>query len=170
MPADADVEVVGANDDAVTVAGPATSQVRLDAGARSAVTAGFARDAAVAHDRPGRDRVFLNLENVRGQSDASAFRVYVGVPDGEDVESHPDRLAGSVAPFGLRKASQLDGEHAGQGLNFVFDITRIVDQLHAEGSFDVDHLPVRIVPVRELAEAAHVSIGRISIVRQRQRA
>lgn len=167
MAANPEVELVGANDESVTVRGPAASRLRLDAGMRRSVTATFAPDAAVVPGQDTPDRVFLNLENVRGQSDAAAFRVYVGVPDGEDVESHPDRLAASVAPFGLRKASQPDGEHAGQGLNFAFDITRIVNELQAEGSFDVDHLPVRIVPVRELADAAQVTIGRISIFRQR---
>ena len=164
VPADSNVELVGANEEAVTVRSTATSRVRLDPQARSSVGATFA-PAAAGSAAP--DRVFLNLENVRGQSDASAFRVYVGVPDGENVDAHPDLLAGSVAPFGVRKATQPDGEHAGQGLNFVLDITRIVDRLHAAGSFDVEHLPVRIVPVRELPEEQQVSIGRISIFRQR---
>ena len=168
VPADSNVELVGANEQAVTVRSAATTAVRLDAGTRQRVAAAFAPDAAAEPGAAGAERVFLNLENVRGRSDASAFRVYVGVPDGEDVDSYPDRLAGSVAPFGLRKASEPDGEHAGQGLNFVIDITRIVNQLHAEGSFDVDDLPVRIVPVRALADAAQVSIGRVSIFRQRQ--
>jgi tyrosinase len=166
VPAEPDVELVGANDEAVTVRGPAATRVRLDAGMRRRVTATFAPDAAVTPGQPAPDRVFLNLEHVRGQSDAAAFRVYVGVPEGEDVETHPDRLAGSVAPFGLRKASRPDGEHAGQGLNFVFDITGIVNELQGAGSFDVDDLPVRIVPVRDLADQAQVSIGRISIYRQ----
>lgn len=164
VPARPHVDLVGANDQAVTVRGPVSSRVRLDVAARRDVAAAFAPGTAVE----GGDRLFLNLENVRGQSDASAFRVYVGVPDGEDVDAHADRLAGSVAPFGLRKASQPDGEHAGQGLNFVFDITAIVDQLHAEGSFDVDDLPVRLVPVRDLADQRQVSVGRISIYRERQ--
>jgi tyrosinase len=166
VPARPDVELVGANDEAVTVRGPATSRVRLDAGSRRRVSGTFTADATA--DQGGTERVFLNLENVRGQSDASAFRVYVGVPDDEDVEAHPDRLAGSVAPFGLRKASLPDGEQAGQGLNFVFDITRIVNRLAATDTFDVDDLPVRIVPLRDLPDEAQVSIGRISIVRQRQ--
>jgi tyrosinase len=164
---DPDVELVGANDEAVTVRAPTTSRLRLDANTRQRMTSEFAAGTAVVHGETGAGRVFLNLENVRGQSDASAFRVYVGIPDGEDVESHPDRLAGSVAPFGLRKASQPDGEHAGQGLNFVFDITRIVDDLHTAGSFDVDDLAVRIVPVRDFVEQTQVSVGRISIFQQR---
>ena len=112
------------------------------------------------------DRVFLNLENVRGQSDAAAFDVFVGVPDDQDPADHPDRLAGSIAPFGLRKASAADDEHAGQGLTFVLEITDIVDRLHLEDSFDVDSLPVRIVPVHPVADEVGLSIGRISIFRQ----
>jgi tyrosinase len=162
-----EVELLGANDVAVTVGGPVSSQVRLDSGASRKLTAAMAAGRAGTGDQ-GAGRVFLNLENVRGRSDASAFRVYVGVADGADVDSHPDLLAGGIAPFGLRKASQPDGEHAGQGLNFVLDITRIVTLLQAQGSFDAADLPVRIVPVRVLPEQAQVSIGRISIVRQPQ--
>jgi tyrosinase len=166
VPARPNVELVGATDEAVTVRDTATSRLRLDAGMRRRVTAAFAPDAAAQPDRAASDRVFLNLENVRGQSDAAAFSVYVGVPDGADVDSYPDRLVGSVAPFGMRKASQPDGEHAGQGLNFVFDITKVVDELHTAGSFDVEDLPVRIVAVRDLGDDAQVTIGRISIFRQ----
>jgi tyrosinase len=165
VPTGRNVELLGANDEAVTVRGPATSRVRLDPGMRRTVMAALARRVAASPDE-GSDRVLLNLENVRGQSDASAFRVYVGIPDGDDVASHPELLAGSIAPFGMRKASRPDDEQAGQGLNFVFDITRIVDQLHTAGSFDVDDLPVRVVPVRDLPDEAQVSIGRISIFRQ----
>ena len=79
---------------------------------------------------------------------------------------HPDQLAGSIAPFGLRQASEDDGEHAGQGLTFVLEITDIVDQLQLEDSFDVDDLEVRLVPVAPDADDADVTIGRISIYRQ----
>jgi tyrosinase len=112
------------------------------------------------------DRVFLNLENVRGQSDATAFSVYLGVGDEEDPAEHPERLAGSIAPFGVSQASDFDDEHAGQGLTFVLEITDIIDQLHLEGGFDVDSLPVRIVPVRPISRKSELSIGRISIFRQ----
>ena len=112
------------------------------------------------------DRVFLNLENVRGQSDATAFSVYLGVGDEEDPAEYPERLAGSIAPFGVSQASDFDDEHAGQGLTFVLEITDIVDQLHLEGGFDVDSLPVRIVPVRPIGRRSELSIGRISIFRQ----
>jgi tyrosinase len=168
VPGGHNVELIGANDQGVTVAGPVTSSVRLESGTRRRATTSPTANLLAETSAAASDRVLLNLENVRGQSDASAFRVYVGVPDGDDVESHPQLLAGSVAPFGLRKASQRDGEQVGEGLTFVLDITRIVDLLNAEGSFDVDQLPVRVVPVRPLPHQAQVSIGRISIYRQGQ--
>ena len=48
----------------------------------------------------------------------------------------------------------------------MLEITDIVDQLHLEGGFDVDSLPVRIVPVRPIGRKSELSIGRISIFRQ----
>ena len=112
------------------------------------------------------DRVFLNLENVRGQSDATAFRVYLGLGDEQDPAEHPERLAGSIAPFGVSQASDSGDEHGGQGLTFVLEVTNIVDQLHLEGGFDVGSLPVRIVPVRPVSTESQLTIGRVSIFRQ----
>jgi tyrosinase len=117
---------------------------------------------------PAPDRVFLNLENVRGLVDSTAFHVYVGLPEGANPAGHPELLAGSVALFGARKASIADEEHGGQGLTFVLEITKIVDSLHLNQAFDVDSLPVRIVPVKPVPEDAQVSIGRVSIFRQGQ--
>jgi tyrosinase len=70
-------------------------------------------------------------------------------PDTEEVA----RLALILAVLG-------DGEEA------VLEITDIIDQLHLEGGFDVDSLPVRIVPVRPIGRKSELSIGRISIFRQ----
>jgi tyrosinase len=163
VPRDRDVELVGANQETVTVQAPTASRVRLDPAMRRKAAARLpAPDASAGKS----DRVFLNLENVRGQSDASAFRVYVGVPDGEDPAAHPDRLAGTISPFGMRKASQPDGEHAGEGLTYVLDITKIASQLHAAGSFDADDVPVQIVPLRQLPDEQKLTIGRISVFRQ----
>jgi tyrosinase len=120
---------------------------------------------ALAAETATSDRVFLNLENVRGLTDSTAFRVYVDLPDDATPTDHPERLAGSVALFGVRKASLADEEHAGQGLTFVLEITKIVDALHLDNALDVDALNVRIVPVRPVPEDAQVSIGRISIFR-----
>jgi tyrosinase len=103
---------------------------------------------------------------VRGESDASALRVYIDLPDGVDPASRPDLLAGSVAPFGMRKASRPDDEHGGQGLTFVLDVTEIVEAVQAAGRWDADQLSVRIVPRREIPGGASIEIGRISIYRE----
>jgi len=157
------VELVGANRESLPVKGSeARTSVELDAGVRHKVAASLVAAAQTAAP----DRVFLNLENVRGLADSSAFRVYVGLPDDANPADHPERLAGSVALFGVRKASLADGEHAGQGLTFVLEITNIVDALHLNSALDVDALDVRIVPVRPVPEEAQISIGRVSIFRQ----
>ena len=161
------VELVGSNDESVPLRSAGSrSRVSLDAGMRRKVTRSLAPPADARVEDAVPDRLFLNLESVRGQADAAAFNVYVGVPDDDDVADHPDQLAGTIAPFGLRQASEGDGMHAGQGLTFVLEITDIVDKLHLEDSFDVDDLEVRLVPVAPDADDADVTIGRISIYRQ----
>lgn len=151
------VELVGASKKPLRITGrdEVHAAVQLDKRARKKVSASLA--AAASAEAPAPDRVFLNLENVRGLKDSTTFQVFVN-----------DRLADTVALFGVRKATVGEGEHAGQGLNVVIDISAIVDQLHLKDTIDVDQLDVRIVPLRHVPEEAEVSIGRISIFRQGQ--
>jgi tyrosinase len=156
------VELVGASRDSVKIAGSeARASVQLDRNVRRKITASLsaAADAAVPQ-AAAPDRVFLNLENVRGLDDATAFQVYLNSP------GQPEQLAGSVGLFGVSKATLTDEEHAGQGLNLPLEITDIVDALHLKNAFDVDAIQVRIVPVRPVPEDAQVSIGRVSIFRE----
>ena len=151
-------ELVGASQAAVKIAGSeARTSVKLDQQVRRKVAASL---SAAAETAAPPDRVFLNLENVRGLEDATAFQVYVTSP------GHPEQLAGSVGLFGVSKATLAEEEHAGQGLNFPIEITDIVDALHLRNALDVDSLSVRIVPIRPVPEDAQVSIGRISIFRE----
>ncbi len=165
MTSDKKTELVGATRDAVQVKGAETlASVHLDKGVRRKVAASL---VAAAMTSPP-DRVFLNLENVRGQSDATAFHVYIRRPQGSGAlaAADPWMKAGNIALFGVRKASLATGEHGGQGLTFVLEITKIIDTLHLGGALDVDSLDVRIVPVKPVSELAQVSIGRMSVVRQ----
>ena len=158
------VELLGANNQSLRLTGnEARAAITLDAAVQRKVTASFLA-AAAAPVRP--DRIFLNLENVRGLSDATAFNVYVDLPEGEDPAKHPDNLAGSVALFGVRKATLADGQHAGDGLTFVLEITHVIDKLHLAGGIDANQLHIRLVPVRPVPESAQASIGRISVFRQ----
>jgi tyrosinase len=165
-----EVELVGAHDRPVPLVGGGAvrADVRLDAPARDRMTANLSALAADEAGEPATapERVFLNLENVRGLLDAVAFRVYVNVPDDADPADFPERLAGSIALFGVTQATERDDEHSGQGLTFVLDITRIVHALHLEDEADADALAVRIVPVKPVPAEAQVSIGRVSVFRQ----
>lgn len=156
-------ELLGANQQSLSLTGTeARTSVTLDTAVRAKVATSFA--AAAGGGAP--DRVFLNLENVRGLNDATVFSVYINVPDGEDPASHPELRAGSIALFGVRKATMTDDKQAGDGLTFVLDITHIIDALHLAGNLNVSQLHVRLVPRRPVPESAQVSIGRISVFRQ----
>lgn len=156
------VELVGASPTGLTLAASGLStSVRLDPGVRSKVSMSLARAAADAVP----DRVFLKLENVRGNYDGSVLSVYINLPEGAKPGDHPELLAGSIGLFGLQEASAEEGEHGGQGLDFVFEVTKIVDALHLQRSLDADSLHVSIVPRHALPEHVEVTVGRVSIFR-----
>jgi tyrosinase len=157
------VELVGANQGALEIQGNETStSVLLDQPTVQKVV----KSLGIVQQTFKPDRVFLNIENVRGTADATSYDVYVGLPSGANVADHPELLAGNVTLFGVRKASLPNGEHGGQGLTFVLDISDIVDQLQLSNRLDVDSIDVRLVPVRPAAGAPKVTIGRVSIYRQ----
>lgn len=145
-------ELVGANQQSLKISGTGDvhSAVRLNKDVQRKVRASF---AAAAAPEQAPDRVFLNLENVRGSNDATTLNVYVN-----------ERLAGNVSFFGVRRASM--PEHGGKGRTLVLEITNIVDDLHLQGGFDLDKLDIRIEPLTPVPEDANVSIGRMSIFRQ----
>lgn len=157
------VELVGASAGSLEIKGnDAQATVTLNRAARDKVSASLT--AAATAGQP--DRVFLNLENVTGLADATTLNVYLGVPAGQDPDQHPDRLAGSVSLFGVRKASKADGPHGGKGLTLVLEITDLIDAIHLGKTLDVDKLDVRIIPLRPVHEKSQIKIGRISIFRQ----
>ena len=157
------VELVGANQQALPIKGAgATTSVKLNSEIQQKVV----RSLSVASEKAAPDRIFLNLENVRGTFDASVLSVYIDLPENAKPGDHPELMAGSVGLFGLRRASAKDGEHAGQGLNFVLEITKIVDALHLRNALDPNALRVRIVPHRAIPDKAEITVGRVSIYRE----
>jgi tyrosinase len=159
------VELLGANNQSLRLIGTeASTSVMLDATVQRKVITSLQTAATAA--KPAPDRIFLNLENVRGLNDATAFSVYINLPEGDDPARHPELLAGSIALFGVRKATLADGQHAGNGLTFVLEITHVIDALHLAGALNLSPLRVRLLPVKPVSEAAQISIGRISIFRQ----
>lgn len=147
-------ELLGANAGALQVkTSGARATVRLDSGVRRKVS----NSLAAASEAHAPDNVYLQLENVRGTRDSYILNISVN-----------QQSAGSVALFGLRRASMADSEHGGGGLTFLVDITKIVDSLFLDNTLDADALDVRIVPHNAIPDDETITIGRISIYRQGQ--
>lgn len=163
MPSRRNVELVGVNRGPLRITGAqAVTSIHLDHEMRRRVTESLTQFALDSYP----DRVFLNLENVKGTDDSAVLQVYVEAPASGKFDRSAARLAGTVALFGLRQASLVNGEHAGQGMTFVLEITNIVDSLYLENSLDVDSLQVRIAPIMPVPQNEQITIGRISIYRQ----
>lgn len=154
------VEVVGASAAALPIAGKgAQTSVRIDKQMHAKVAGRLAATTAAAPGaRP--EQVFLNLENVRGYSDATVLQVYLQFT-GEDGGAPVERQVGSIGLFGITRATETDAGHAGTGLSYVLNITKPYAEF--VGSTNVG---VRLQAVAPVQQSADVSVGRISIVRQ----
>ena len=158
MPEDVIPEMVGASEEGVPLAATSTEvEVAVEA------PSGPAFAAAAERARPR--KVYLKVENVRGEElAASGYLFYVDLPPGADPAEYEDRRAGKVSMFGVLEASQSDEEHSGSGLTFSFDITGVVERLQEAGEWDPEHLRVTFTPVRAAEEQpGNVSAGRVSL-------
>jgi tyrosinase len=156
-------ELLGASDGPLVVKGR-TSQttVKLDSSIRRKVIHSLVNASQTALP----DNVYLKLENVRGTFDASVLGVYVNLPNDAKPRDSQKFLAGNVSLFGLRGASAKDGQHGGEGLTFLLNVTRVVDSLYLDKQLDVGALSVTIVPSRPLPDKADITVGRISLYRE----
>ena len=159
-----ETELLGANAAPFRIQGVLNhTSVKLDPGVRGKVATSLFKASETALP----DRVYLKLDNIRGNFDAAVLGVYVNLPDNAKPGASREFFAGSVALFGLRRASVTDGQHVGEGLTFLLDITSRIDDLHlSAGGFAADSLRVSLVPTRALPEQSDITVGRISVFRQ----
>lgn len=147
-------ELVGASKEPLRIkSSGARATVRLDHGIRVKMSASL----ALASEVNVPDQVYLQLENIRGNIDAFKLNISVN-----------QQIAGTVALFGLRRATLKDGRHGGEGLTFVLDITNIIDNLFLDNALDADSLDVRIVPNQAVPDNAEFTVGRVSVYRRGQ--
>ena len=147
-------ELLGANEGALQIRSSGSrTTVRLDSQVRSQVTRSLL--GASLDNLP--DRVYLQLEDVRGSIDAYKLNV--------SVNQEP---VGTVSLFGLRRASDRDGAHGGAGLNFILDITDIIDRVFMADALVADTLDVKIEPNHSVQEKSAITVGRVSVYRQTQ--
>jgi tyrosinase len=156
-------EMMAASPEGLSLRGaqPLRSALRVAPVARDRLLTSFAaRETAP-------DRVFLTLENITGLSNAGAFSVYLGLPEGtKDDATLQAHLVGGVSLFGVRQASDPDGAHGGSGITVTLEVTEIVDRLHLSNALDGQDIDVDILPVGSIPDSAAVRIGRISLHRQ----
>ena len=148
-------ELLGAHDGSLLIkSSGARAQVRLDSGVRRQLSKSL--ESASVDALP--DRAYLQLENVRGTRDAQTLTV--------SVNGH---AAGTIALFGLRRATLKDQSHGGSGLRFELDITAIIDQLYLDDALEADTLDVKIQPSRAVDAEAPITVGRVSVYRERHK-
>ncbi len=150
-------EIAGASDGSVPLVPGSSASIRMVGPAP--------RGRGVApQELPDRE-VFLRLEGVRGTDvGVGVYAIYVGVPEGDDPESHPELKAGLLATFGLEASSRPGGHGITQSLK----ITSIARHLREQGRWDPNELRVSFVeetPARGIAPetADDVAASRISV-------
>ncbi len=148
-------ELLGAHDGSLKLGSSGVrASVRLaPAAQKSFRNVPLARLAAEA-EAPA-EHLYLQLENVRGTRDAQKLSVYVN-----------DQLAGTVALFGLRRASTAEGGHGGSGLTLELGISHLLPVLAQAGQEGAAPLDVRIIPSQAVPEDADIRIGRVSLYRE----
>ena len=146
--------LVGSNSGKITITGaPATTEVKLQPEVTEAV------------GLVGEERVFLNLENVRGTAPSARLMIRIGAPSAGAALAEDSSYSVPVALFGLKQATASDGEHGGNGINVAVDITEIAGKLQEEAGASIDQLQVRIEQQAE-GEVSPITVDRISIYKQ----
>jgi len=144
-------ELVGASSGSLTLNSKATkTQVKLQSSSWKSVSNSIMK--ASVSKIP--DEVYLQLEGVKGGSDSNFISVYVN-----------EKFVKSISLFGLLAASMTNAAHGNSGLNFKFNITEIVDDLHLENDLNMDSLNVEIKTKNPLVEGKEITVDRIGIYR-----
>jgi tyrosinase len=147
--------LVGASDGKITVtATPATADVKLRP------------EAAEAAGLEAEQRIFLNLENVRGTSPSALLMLRIGAPAAGAVPAADSSFLVPVALFGLAQSSAPDGDHGGNGINVAVDITDIARSLAQTAGTSLEQFQVQIEHDQHEENPEPVTVERISIYKQ----
>lgn len=167
MPRKPTVELIGANDRPLRLEGIDTqTSLEVDTRGSNKLMRSFSAKRLLGDEPHTPDRVFLNLENVRGRRDAMVLDVYLNLPSDADPQQHPELRVGSVSLFGIRKASRSDAPHGGSGLNLTVEITDYIDAQGLDPSLDLQDLRVKLIAEAPIKPEDDITIGRISLYRQ----
>ncbi len=140
--------LVGANAGALTVG---------DAPVRSRI-AMVARPIAATLGAVGGERVYLNLEGVKGSKASGVLNVILTTPGGDPKEASPDAIK-TLAFFGLANATSAEGPHAGNGLSATVEITEIARRLQADQRLE----QIEAYVAQPEGSGSEITVDRISV-------
>jgi tyrosinase len=156
----------------------ASKKVRLTGSLQTTTVAiqepsGPAKARGKAAKAPALGETYLQIENIVSKKSHATYEVYVNLPENANPADYPDRNAGALHLFGVRRASTRSAEHSGSGVNFSLDITKLADSLKEKNAWDDRNVRVTFVPrseagepLRAIAEHDPIKIGRVSVYRQ----
>lgn len=157
-------EMVGATTKPVTLAGkPASTRFAVKE------PTGPARTLAAGGAPP---RIYLNVENITGPHHHTSYSVYLNLPPDAQPSKHPELLPGNMPLFGVAQASRATDKHAGSGLHYAFEVSKLVRKLEAKGDWDPKNIRVSFIPDYEDAAAERtlsvepkktLQVGRVSL-------
>ena len=156
-------ELMGSNETELSL-GPAPVRSRIKFADRPLDTLSKSFNSSLMRaDTPGEpDRVFLHLQNIRGNDGSGMFDVMLHKP-GEPPGS-PGIKAGAISLFGLEEASQPDGDHAGNGLNKSLEITKAIDAMNLDPA-QMKEMDVELVPRSAVSAQDGIKVGLITVHR-----
>jgi tyrosinase len=156
-------ELLGSNDKEIALGPEAVrSRVKLAPAPLATLSRSFTKDLMEAHTPGEPDRVFLTLQNIRGNDGSGIFDVMLyppGAPSGA-----AGIKAGSISLFGLEQASQPSGDQAGNGLNKTIEITKAVDAMKLDRA-RAEALDVEVVARSDVRTSDDIKVGLITVHR-----
>lgn len=160
-----ETELLGANSAPLSLGlSEAVADVELAAKPAERLKKSFSRQAMLASTPGEPDRVFLHLDNIKGDNGAAVFEVTVEpATDGGQDKAVP---VGRFSLFGLETATDEAGADGGQGLNKVLEVTQAIDALHIDADDLSKALRVRITARNNVEAQDDIVVGQVSFTRQ----
>ena len=168
-------QMVGASERPVTLVG---EEVRAPVTIDERATMNLQAESATTEHR---HRAFLDIDDIEAESSpGTVYGVYVNLPPEPTSEALATHHVGNVSLFGVERARNPRGDEHAHGLHVSMEITGLLDELAADGSWvdgrhiDVTFRPLALEPpagqatsAAEVAAQLHpnnpVTIGRVSV-------
>jgi hypothetical protein len=156
-----DSELLGSNDTQIALGPePVRSEIALANAPLRTYAASFTANSVSAQTPGEPDRLFLKLRNIRGNQGACVFDVSVSVPGA----AHPPVRVGSLALFGIEKASDPNSDDGGSGLTRTIEITEATDRYLPELK-KAGRIVVTISPRGKMGPGDKISIQTMGLYR-----